>query len=224
MRKGLFISLEGGEGVGKSTQVALLVQRLLEEGYLVKSFREPGGTKIGEQIRSVTHNPSNTDISNTAEALLFAASRAQTVDEVYLPHLEKGFIVIADRYVDSSYVYQGIARGLGYEKIKSLNDFATSELMPDRTFLLSLDHKAGHKRRKATDKIDRMDLQEEEFYQKVDDGYREIAKKFPERIVTLDAGNPIDIVQEKIWRLTNKLISGVPSNRLDREKSKIEHS
>lgn len=207
LSQGIFISFEGGEGVGKTTQIELLVKALEKQGYKVKHFREPGGTKIGEAIRSITHNPTNAMLDNRAEALLFAASRAQIVTELYKPYLADNYIVIADRYVDSSYVYQGIARGLGYGEIKTINEFAINGLMPDLTVLLDLPYEVGQRRRYATDKIDRMDMQTQEFYQKVDEGYRFLAEQFKGRIVCLDADRPIETVHHEICTLVQNQIN-----------------
>lgn len=198
LSKGLFISFEGGEGVGKSTQIKHLANALERAGYKVRAVREPGGTKIGEAVRKITHNPEHTMMDDRAEALLFAAGRAQIVAEIYRPLIEKGYIVLADRYVDSSYVYQGMARGLGYKEIKTINDFAINGLYPDLTFLLDLPYEEGQKRRHSTDKVDRMDMQKKSFYKTVHEGYHELAKKFKKRIVTIDASQDIQSIHKEI--------------------------
>lgn len=203
---GLFISFEGGEGAGKSTQIKLLAHYLKKQGYQVKSIREPGGSRISEAIRTITHNPAYAELSRQAEALLFAAARAQLVDEVYQPLIKKGCIVLADRYVDSSYVYQGYGRQLGFKAIKAINDFATGRLLPDLTFWLKIDRQTGHARRRSTAKIDRMDLQKEDFYQAVDRGYVAIARKYSKRIVAIDADQaPIQVHRQIIKRLDQML-------------------
>lgn len=204
LKQGFFISFEGGEGVGKSTQIKLLTNALEKEGYKVRAVREPGGTKIGEAVRKITHDPANTMMDDRAEALLFAAGRAQIVAEVYRPLLDKGYVVIADRYVDSSYVYQGIARGLGYQAIKKINDFAINNLYPDITFLLDLDHVEGQKRRHSTTKVDRLDLEKKSFYQKVHLGYHEMAQKYKKRIVLIDASQDIQTIQHQICQAALK--------------------
>lgn len=198
LNKGIFISFEGGEGVGKSKQVRLLADTLERLELPVRTFREPGGTKIGEAIRFITHDPTNTMLDDRAEALLFAACRAQLVAEVYLPLLEKKSIVVADRYVDSSYVYQGIARGLGYEEIKKINEFAINGLLPDLTFLLDLDYREGQKRRHNTVKVDRMDMQKAEFYGKVHKAYHAMAKEHPKRIIVIDASRDVLTMHNEI--------------------------
>ncbi len=187
LTEGLFISFEGGEGVGKSTQVRLLADTLERAQLPVRTFREPGGTKIGEAIRFITHDPTNTMLDDRAEALLFAACRAQLVAEVYRPLLDKKYVVIADRYVDSSYVYQGIARGLGLEAVKAVNEFAINGLLPHITFLLDLDYKEGQRRRHATVKVDRMDMQHQKFYETVHSAYHTIVQHHSSRIVVIDA-------------------------------------
>jgi len=204
--KGLFISFEGGEGAGKSTQAKWLARYLENQGYKVKVSREPGGSKISEAIRTVTHNPAYTKLSVRAEALLFAAARAQLVAEVYQPFLTKNYIVIADRYVDSSYVYQGFARGLGIEEIKTINEFAIGGLLPDLTFLLEIDHKTGHQRRQSTSKVDRMDLQKQGFYEAVDKGYQQLVKLFPKRIIPINANQPMEVVHQTIVEQIKKIL------------------
>lgn len=204
LAKGLFISFEGGEGVGKTTQLQLLTDALKKQGYPVRVFREPGGIKISEAIRAITHDPTNTMMDDRAEALLFAASRAQLVAEVYKPLLHKNYVVIADRYVDSSYVYQGYARGLGYQEIKMLNDFAINGLLPDMTFLLDLDYSEGQRRRHNTLKVDRMDMQKKQFYKTVHEAYHDIAKKHNGRIITIDASRDIQSIHRTILDLVSK--------------------
>ncbi len=213
LKQGLFISFEGGEGAGKSTQIKLLGQALERQGYRVRCVREPGGAKIGEAIRKITHDPTNTMMSDRAEALLFAAGRAQIVDEVYRPLLNKKYIVLADRYIDSSYVYQGLGRGLGIDQIKKINDFATAGLSPDITFLLDIDHQEGQKRRHSSDKVDRLDLQKKSFYQLVHQGYRDLAKKYKKRIVTIDASANIETIQAEISQTVLRYLKRLNSSQ-----------
>lgn len=169
-------------------------------GMTVSHFREPGGTRIGEAIRAITHDPANTMLDYRAEALLLAACRAQLVSDVYKPLLAEKQVVIADRYVDSSYVYQGIARGLGYEAIKELNDFVIDGLLPDITFLLDLDYREGQKRRLTTTKLDRFDTEQTEFHRTVQLAYLDLAKKFPARIIIIDASQSIQAMQQLILK------------------------
>jgi dTMP kinase len=207
LAKGLFISFEGGEGVGKTTQLQLLADTLKKQGYPVRVFREPGGIKISEAIRAITHDPTNTMMDYRAEALLLAASRAQLVTEAYKPLLAKNYIVIADRYVDSSYAYQGYGRGIGYQEIKLLNDFAINGLLPDVTFLLDLDYNEGQRRRHNTLKVDRMDMQKKQFYKTVHEAYHEIAKKHRNRIITIDADRDIQSIHKTIWDLVEERLT-----------------
>lgn len=206
LTRGLFISFEGGEGAGKSTQVQLLVQRLRGLKIPVSNFREPGGNKIGEEIRTITHNPAHKNMDYRTEALLIAAGRAQLVTDSYKPRLQRHEIVIADRYVDSSYVYQGYGRDLGYEQVKAINEFAIGGLLPDITFLLDIDYTVGQERRHGTEKVDRLDLQPTEFYETVHRAYRIIANNNPDRFVVIDASKSIPEVQEEIWGHVSRLI------------------
>jgi dTMP kinase len=206
LARGLFISFEGGEGAGKSTQVKLLADRIAHLDIPVRTFREPGGNKIGEEIRLITHNPKHSDMDYRTEALLLAAGRAQLVTDSYKPALKRHEVIIADRYVDSSYAYQGYARDLGYEQIKEINEFAINGLLPDATFLLDIDYTAGQERRHGTTKIDRLDLQDNTFYETVHRAYRIIAKNNPERFTVIDATKSIMQVHEEVWQRVQKLI------------------
>lgn len=225
LKQGVFISFEGGEGVGKSTQVRLLADTLESLSLPVRTFREPGGTKIGEAIRFITHDPTNTMMDDRAEALLFAACRAQLVNEVYKPLIEKKNVVIADRYVDSSYVYQGIARGLGLKEIKEINDFAINGLLPDITFLLDLDYEIGQQRRHNTVKIDRMDMQKKSFYKTVHEAYHEIAKQHPSRIIVIDASQSIQQMHKDIWHHVANYLEkyGAVAGKSAELKHKLDH-
>jgi dTMP kinase len=173
------------EGSGKGTQIALAEELLKGEGFDVLVTREPGGTDAGEQIRRVLLDPSTGKLDARAEALLFAASRAQTVHAVIRPALAEGKVVICDRYVDSSLAYQGWARGLGEPDVLTLNVWATQGLFPDLVILLHLEPEKGLLR--TTEKPDRMELEGEDFHAKVADGYLKIAEEHPERFVVVDA-------------------------------------
>lgn len=199
--RGRFISLEGPEGCGKSTQAGLLAAYLREHGLTVRMTREPGGTPTGEMIREILqHHASGEDISPEAEVLLFAASRAQHVARVIRPALERGEWVICDRFVDSSLAYQGAARGMGIETVLAANEVALGGLWPDVTlwFDLPVDVALTRVVSRGAD-ADRFESETRAFHQKVAEGYRELAKRFPERIVRVDAGGDIDGV-EKIVR------------------------
>ena len=179
----MFISFEGVDGSGKTTQVALLADSLREEGRDVVATREPGGTPAGERIRELLLEGG--EIAPWTEAALFAAARAQLVDEVIRPALARGADVISDRYIDSSLAYQGIARGLGVERVLELNLLATSGLLPDRTFFLAIPPEDTAGRKDA--EPDRIEREGDEFAAIVDQGYRELAAVFAKRVVTIDA-------------------------------------
>ena len=190
----MFVTFEGLDGSGKSTQAELLRDRLEADGEDVVATREPGGTELGERIRELVLHGGH--VTPWAEALLYAASRAQHVDEVIRPALERGASVVCDRYVDSSVAYQGVARGLGLERVLELNLAAVGGLMPDRTFLLLLDP-AGVSVRVGPEH-DRLEREDEEFHRRADAGYRELAKRFSERIVVLDGGRPAAELAEEV--------------------------
>jgi dTMP kinase len=191
----MFVTFEGLDGSGKTTQAELLRARLEAEDGDVVVTREPGGTELGERIRDLVLHGGH--VVPWAEALLYAASRAQHVDEVIRPALDRGASVICDRYVDSSVAYQGGARGLGLDRVLELNLDAVGGLMPDRTFLLLLDPGAVHTR--LPGQHDRLERESDEFHARVDAGYRELAARFPERIVVLDASRPADELAEEVY-------------------------
>jgi dTMP kinase len=191
----MFITFEGLDGSGKSTQADLLRKRLEADGKEVIATREPGGTELGEKIRDLVLHGGH--VAPWAEALLYAAARAQHVDEVIGPALERGAAVICDRYVDSSVAYQGVARGLGLERVLDLNLAAVGGLMPDHTFLLELDvdQLPGRLRREH----DRLERESDDFHARADAGYRELAVRFPERIVVLDGALPAETIAEEVY-------------------------
>jgi dTMP kinase len=196
----VFVSFEGADGSGKSTQAELLRAALAAEGRDVVLTREPGGTELGESVRKLVLD--GPEMGSWAEATLFAASRAEHVEEVIRPALERGADVICDRYVDSSLAYQGIARGLGIDDVLQLNLAVTEGLLPDVTFLLLLDPGVATGRHVAPDRLEREGA---ELQAKVDGAYRELAERFPERIVTIDAsGEPDTIAKEVRERLRER--------------------
>ena len=206
MRNGFFITFEGGEGAGKSMQVEILASHLREVGYDITVTREPGGTRIGEQIRSITHNSENVDLNAKAEAYLMAASRAQHVVETIMPALETNRIVICDRFVDSSIVYQGYGRNLGADKIAALNEMAVNGATPDITFLLDIDPVVGAKRQQAKKNKDRLDMQQTDFYTRVRNGYQTLVKQNKKRFVVIDANQSIEKIATKVWQVVQKKI------------------
>lgn len=189
MKKGLFIVFEGGEGSGKTTAIEEVYKWLIEEGIKCIQTREPGGIKISEQIRQVILNKENVMMEARTEALLYAAARRQHLVEKVIPALEKGVIVLCDRFIDSSLAYQGYARNLGIEEVMSINKFAIGEYMPDISILFDLDPKIGLERisNNNSREINRLDLEELDFHQKVRDGYNIVYERNKDRIIKIDA-------------------------------------
>ena len=197
MEKGIFITFEGSDGSGKSTQVRRLRAHCEEKGYKVLFTREPGGTEISEKIRSIILDPKNTAMSGYTEALLYAASRAQLVAEVIKPALDRGEIVICDRFMDSSIAYQGFGRELG-DGVRTINEFAIGGLSPDLTFFLDLPPEEGMKRVMRGDSPDRLEREAMAFHRKVYEGYKELSRIYKERFLTIDASASIDSIADKI--------------------------
>ena len=191
----MFVTFEGLDGSGKSTQAELLRARLEGDGVDVLSTREPGGTELGEGIRDLVLHGGH--VGPWAEALLYVAARAQLVDEVIRPALERGATVICDRYVDSSIAYQGVGRELGLERVLDLNLAAVGGLLPTRTFLLELDPSEVPSRIQRH--YDRLEREGDDFRMRAAAGYRELAERFPERIVVLDATRPPDELAEEVY-------------------------
>lgn len=197
--KGIFISMEGPDGSGKTTQITLLRNHLEQRGYdEVVITREPGGTVISEAVRGIILNRAYAEMDDRTEAMLYAAARAQLVAQVIKPALESGKAVISDRFVDSSAVYQGMARGLGVQNVYDLNAFAIQGIMPDLTIHLDLPAEVGLSRAKARAELDRMEAESIAFHKKVAQGYRDLAKLAPERIHTIDATQSIEEIHTKI--------------------------
>ena len=207
MEKGLFITFEGCEGSGKTTVSKYLYNRLKEEGYDVIYSREPGGVDIAEQIRSVILNVRNTAMDSRTEALLYAASRRQHLAEIVLPALKAGKIVLCDRFVDSSLVYQGYARGIGIDKVWELNQFAIDDCMPDLTLYYDVDVETGLSRVRSRGEMNRLDSENVEFHKSVRKAYQMIAEKYPERIVTIDSDRPLREVEEESYTLLKNRIN-----------------
>jgi dTMP kinase len=194
----MFITLEGPDGSGKTSQAASLSESLRQEGYPVLLTREPGGTAIGDQIRAILSRLDNNEMNPRTETLLFQAARAQLVEQVILKQLEQGGIVICDRYADSTLAYQGYGHQNDLAQVQSLIDFATRGLKPDLTLLLDLDVEVGLKRRAQGGDWNRMDAYDLEFHQRVRDGYHWLAQAEPGRWVAIDASQPPEKVQTAI--------------------------
>ncbi|MFD2671565.1 dTMP kinase [Marinicrinis sediminis] len=197
---GTFLTFEGGEGAGKTTVIEAIAAWLKASGYEVVTTREPGGIQIAEKIRSVILDPSHTSMEERTEALLYAAARRQHLVEKVTPALEAGRIVLCDRFIDSSLAYQGYARGIGIEEIWNLNAFAIGDRMPELTFLLDIDPHIGLQRiyQNNEREINRLDMEKLDFHEKVREGYRKLATRFPERIVVVDASQDVEGVLQTI--------------------------
>jgi dTMP kinase len=197
-----FITFEGSEGCGKSTQVRRLTARLEKAGVSFLVTREPGGTAIGESIRELLQfAPQSASMTPETEVLLFEASRAQLMREVIEPALKNGTCVIADRFFDSTTVYQGVARKLDEKIVAGLNAFAIGHCIPDITLFLDVDLKTARTRMKGPRRPDRMEMQPDDFYERVIKGYREIAKNEPKRIVRIDGSRSPDEIDNEIWKI-----------------------
>ncbi len=204
---GKLISFEGSEGSGKSTQIARLAEHLQKIGREVVATREPGGTEIGEQIRNIiVHNSRGDEMCPETELLLFTAARAQVVREVIAPALTRGAIVLSDRFLDSSTVYQGIARNLAPGPVNEINRFAVGNVMPDLTVVIDVPTEIGLQRirQRASDLPDRMERENITFYNKVREGYLLLAQQWPERVVVIDGTATPDVVDKKIWAEVQK--------------------
>jgi len=204
MARGIFITFEGIEGCGKSTQVELLRQHLTALGQKVVITREPGGCFIGEKIRDILLDPENRGMTALTELLLYEASRAQHVAGVIGPTLEAGETVISDRFYDASTAYQGHARGLGADKVESLNLIATGGLRPDLTIVLDLEASEGLRR--LGQDLDRIESEAIDFHEKVRNGYIEIAKCDPERVRVVDSSGAIEATAAEIKRIVNEFL------------------
>lgn len=206
MDRGYFITFEGGDGSGKSTQIQILKDFLENKGFDVIVTREPGGTAISEKIRDIILDKDNDDMDDMTEALLYAAARAQLVSQVIRPALAAGKIVICDRFVDSSIAYQAFGRGLG-DAVGIINSFAIAECMPDMTILLKVNPEVGTGRISGRQR-DRIELASDDFHRRVYEGYLKLEEMYPERIVGVDAADTIQsiagTISEKIIELLEK--------------------
>lgn len=208
MKRGYFFSAEGNEGAGKSTIVKMASQYLASKGLEVVTSREPGGIAIAEQIREVILDRRNTKMDGRTEALLYAAARRQHFVEKISPLLQAGKTVICDRFIDSSLAYQGYARGLGIEEVLLINRFAIENVFPDLTLYLDVDPEVGLKRihEQQGREINRLDLESLSFHHKVREGYLEVMKRFPERIVKIDANRSLEHVFEEVKRVLDQFL------------------
>jgi dTMP kinase len=211
-RRGLFITFEGPDGSGKSTQARLLAELVRSAGHEVLESREPGGTPIGMQIRRVLLDANNQELCPTAELLLMFASRAQNVDQWILPALAQGQVVISDRFTDSSLVYQGIVRGLGAEVVYEVDRIACRGLVPDLTFVVDVDTetglaRAGHRNLRTGNLETRLDEQSVAFHRKAREAFRRLAEDEPKRIRLIDGSRDQDAVAADIWAVANVLLS-----------------
>jgi len=206
-RTGKFITFEGGEGCGKSTHVARMAERLRAGGRTVLTLREPGGTDLGEEIRHILLRHKKMDgMVAEAELLLFCASRAQLVREVIQPALEAGAVVLADRFFDSTTVYQGVGRRIDAEKVALINRFAIGDCLPDLTLVIDLDPRIGLARARGRELFDRMENQALDFHQRVRQGYLDLVRREPSRVKLVDGSASLDEVSAQIWSLIERVL------------------
>ncbi|MCA0985657.1 dTMP kinase [Halobacillus yeomjeoni] len=209
--KGLFVTFEGGEGAGKSSILKEISQELRDDGYPVLETREPGGIDIAEKIRDVILNPSHTSMDARTEALLYAAARRQHLVEKVIPALEEGKIVLCDRFLDSSLVYQGYARGLGMDAVHRINEFAIEDFMPELTLLFDITPEEGLMRIAANKEREqnRLDLEKVDFHEKVHEAYQKLAVDFPERIKVINASQSFQEVKTDAIQVLRKYLPSI---------------
>jgi len=209
--RGCFIVMEGPDGSGKSTQIALLKDYLEKEGENIIITREPGGTKISEKIREIILDPGNKKMSPVTEMLLYAAARAQLMKEVIIPAIEEGKIVISDRFSDSSIVYQGIARGLGMKTVEEVNRPGIGDYRPDLIFFIDISEEEGLRRKKDQKKLDRLEQESIDFHHMVSEGYRKVLTGRPE-VVQIDGNRSVEEIHRQICEI------------IDRKRKELEQS
>lgn len=195
--RGLFVTFEGPDGSGKTTISKLVYKKLNDLGYNCIYTREPGGIRISEDIRDIILDTKNTNMDKRSEALLYAASRRQHLIEKIIPALKANQIVICDRFIDSSLAYQGVARGIGFDEVLSINQFAIEDMFPDLTIFLDITAQEGLNRIEGRDKKDRLDLESIDFHNKVYEGYQQVIKRFNQRITIVDANNSIENIADR---------------------------
>ena len=206
MKQGVFISFEGNDGSGKTTICENIKRRLEERGETVLLSREPGGSKIAEKIRDILLDKENTGMDAGTEALLYAASRRQHLEEIIKPALAEGKIVLCDRFIDSSLAYQGYARGLGIKEVWDINQFATGGMLPKKTIFLSVSTETGKKRMNSRGEKDRMDSEADSFHIRVREGYDLVNSMYPDRIAVISAEEDVETVTEAVWKEIEKVI------------------
>ncbi|MCH8927568.1 MAG: dTMP kinase [Candidatus Marinimicrobia bacterium] len=206
-KMGLFVTFEGIDGSGKSTQANALLRKVQEEGYNAVLFREPGGTRISEQIRQILLSTKHSEMDSLTEVMLYSAARAQLTVEMILPGLKENDIVICDRYFDSTTAYQGYGRGIDLEFVDALVKEAAKKLWPDVTFLVDVDAELAESRSGTMGRPDRLELETKEFKFRVIKGFKEIAKREPERVIILDGNEKVDAIAEKAWKHISLLLS-----------------
>lgn len=206
---GYFISLEGGEGAGKTTILKSIVPKLKQQGHDVLATREPGGIKIAEKIREIILAPAHVEMEGRTEALLYAAARRQHLVEKIIPALKQGKIVLCDRFIDSSLAYQGYARGLGIEEVYAINRFAIEQYLPQLTIFFDIDPKKGLERIELNKdrERNRLDLETLQFHEKVYEGYQILVDRFPERIQTVNADQEIEAVEKAVFEQIVSLLN-----------------
>ena len=210
MKQGLFITLEGGDGAGKSTQMNNIEKYFNERGYTCLRTREPGGTSIGEALREILLSPATSKMTDVAEMMIFAAARAQHVRELIRPSVEEGKIVICDRFVDSSIAYQKYGRELG-DMVVQVNDIAIDGLLPDITFWMDINPEAGRERigKREDSSLDRLEREKMDFHYRVYDGYQELCERYPERVKRIDATRSIEEMRDEIYGYLDELCSRI---------------
>lgn len=206
LKQGFFVTVEGGEGAGKTSAIRSITKTVERLGYEVVCTREPGGIPIAEQIRAVILDKNNISMDGRTEALLYAAARRQHLAEKVIPALQSGKVVVCDRFIDSSLAYQGYARGLGMDEILAINQFAVEQWMPELTFYMDVRPEVGLERILADQhrELNRLDLESRSFHEKVREGYLEVLKRFPERIVQVDAEQEMKQVHQQIEQILNQ--------------------
>lgn len=212
----MFITIEGGEGAGKSTLIERLAHTLQSKGHRVVTTREPGGIPIAEKIRAVILDPGHTEMDARTEALLYAAARRQHLAEKVIPALCDGNVVICDRFVDSSLAYQGHARGLGMKEIWAINAFAIGEMMPELTIYMDVSPEVGLARiaRASEREVNRLDLERQSFHELVREGYLQLAAEYPDRIHQVNAEQEPEDVFQQVLTIVNRCLEGIQGERV----------